>query len=124
MNQSRISAWRWGNRNKLVMDHPLGQSGVLEKILSLGRFEHSGGPGAIDALTRTEGPSMRLVADLSGWDHSYMEITTGESGQLGSEHYSDQFRAWLAGKPLAAPFSAEAVKRAAAHTLSFEPSGH
>jgi penicillin amidase len=124
MNDSAISAWRWGIRNKLVMAHPLGQSGILEMILSLGRIEHSGGPGAIKALGRTEGPSMRLVADLSGWDHSYMEVTTGESGQLGSEHYSDQFHAWLEGKPLASHFSEEAVQRATVHTLRLGPIRH
>jgi penicillin amidase len=124
MNQSDITAWTWGNRNKLFMAHPLGQSSLLAKIFSIGPIAHSGGTGCIDALGRTEGPSMRLVADLSDWDRSFMEITTGESGQLGSEHYSDQFPSWLAGKPLPAPFSGAAVERAAVHTMHFEPVGH
>ncbi len=124
MGGSDINSWTWGNRNKLLMVHPLGQSGILAKIFSIGPVAHAGGPGCIDALGRTEGPSMRLVADLSNWDNSFMEITTGESGQLGSEHYSDQYPSWLARKPLAAPFSDAVVQRVTAHTLLLEPSGH
>ncbi len=124
MNQSDISAWRWGNRNKLFMTHPLGQSGLLARVFSIGPVAHSGGSGCIDAIGRTEGPSMRLVADLSDWDHSFMEITTGESGQLGSEHYSDQYPSWLAGRPLRAPFSDAAVQGTVVHTLRLQPTGH
>jgi penicillin amidase len=124
LNQPDISAWRWGARNKLFMVHPIGQSGILARVFSIGPVEHDGGPGCIDALGRTEGPSMRLVADLSDWDRSLMEITTGESGQIGSEHYTDQYPAWLAGKPLQAHFSDADVQRAAVHTLRLEPAGH
>ena len=125
MKTSDISAWRWGDRNRVFMAHPLGQSGAsLPELFSLGPSEHSGGPGCINATGRSEGPSMRLVADLSDWDKSFMEITTGESGQLGSEHYSDQYPSWLAGKPLSAPFSDAAVQRATVHTMRLQPVGH
>jgi penicillin amidase len=124
MKTSDISAWRWGERSKVFMGHPLGQSGAFAKVFSLGPSEHNGGPGCINATGRSEGPSMRLVADLSDWDKSFMEITTGESGQLGSEHYSDQFASWLAGRPLAAPFSDASVQRETVHTLRLEPAGH
>jgi penicillin amidase len=123
LNQADISAWRWGARNKLFMVHPIGQSGILAKAFSIGPVEHDGGPGCIDALGRTEGPSMRLVADLSDWDRSFMEITTGESGQLGSDHYSDQYPSWLARKPLLAHFSDADVQRSTVHTLRLEPAG-
>jgi penicillin amidase len=124
MNQTDISAWTWGNRNKLLMAHPLGSSGILARIFSIGPVAHAGGPGAIDALGHTEGPSMRLVADLSNWDNSFMEITTGESGQLGSKHYSDQYPAWLARTPLPAPYTDAAVQRVTAHILRLEPAGN
>jgi penicillin amidase len=124
MNQREISEWTWGNRNKLLMTHPLGSSGILARIFSIGPVAHAGGPGCIDALGHSEGPSMRLVADLSNWDNSFMEITTGESGQLGSEHYSDQYPFWLARTPLPAPFSDAAVQRTTVHTLRLEPSVH
>jgi penicillin amidase len=65
-----------------------------------------------------------MVADLSNWDNSYMEIVTGESGELGSDHYRDQFPAWFAVQPLPAPYSDAAVTQAAAHTLRFVPMPH
>jgi penicillin amidase len=91
-----ISNWRWGKRNALFMPHALGQSGILAKLFSIGPVDQSGAPGCIRAMGTNHGPSMRLVADLSDWDHSYMEITTGESGQVGSPHYRDQFTDWFA----------------------------
>ncbi len=116
-----ITSWRWGKRNALFMAHALGQSGILAKYLSLGPFDQSGAPGCIKAMGPNYGPSMRLVADLSDWDRSFMEITTGESGQPASSHYADQFPVWFAGDPLPAPFTAAAVDRATAQTLRLVP---
>jgi penicillin amidase len=118
-----ISTWQWGERNKLFMAHPLGQTGILARLLSIGPMEQSGAPGCIRAMGTNHGPSMRLVADTSDWDRSLMEITTGESGELGSEHYSDQFPSWFAGKPLPAPFSPAAVQKTVVHTLQLMPAG-
>lgn len=119
-----ISTWRWGQRNKLFMAHALGQTGILARFLSIGPFEQSGSPGCIRAMGPTYGPSMRLVADLSDWDRSLMEITTGESGEIGSEYYADQFPSWFAAKPLPAPFTGAAVKQVTQHTLTLQPPGH
>ncbi len=122
--RSDPSTWQWGKRNELFMAHPLGQTGILARLLSIGPVEQSGAPGCIKAMGSTHGPSMRMVADTSDWDRSFMEITTGESGVVGSAHYADQFPAWFAGKPLPAPFSAAAVQHATVHTLHLMPPGH
>ena len=37
-----ISAWQIGKINALTMNHPLGQSGILHRILSIGPLEQSG----------------------------------------------------------------------------------
>lgn len=119
-----ISTWQWGPRNELFMAHPLGQKGILAHMLSVGPMVQSGSPGCIKAMGISHGPSMRLVADTSDWDRSFMEITTGESGELGSEHYLDQFPLWFAGKPIPAPFSAAATQKAIVNTLHLTPAGH
>jgi penicillin amidase len=64
---------------------------------------------------------MRFVADLSDWDKSIMLITTGESGQLGSSHYSDQFPLWYAGQEILGPFSDQAEVVARRHLLTLKP---
>jgi acyl-homoserine lactone acylase PvdQ len=50
-----------------------------------------------------------------------MLITTGESGQLGSGHYSDQFSSWFDGKAIFAPFTDDAESAARKHTLTLKP---
>jgi penicillin amidase len=64
---------------------------------------------------------MRFVADLSDWDNSILLITTGESGQLGSSHYSDQFTYWYTGKEILGPFSDQAELAARRHLLTLRP---
>jgi penicillin amidase len=119
--QSDISTWTWGKRNALFMAHTLGQTGLLARIFSIGPIEQSGSTGCIKAMGPSYGPSMRMVADTSGWDHSLMEITTGESGQVSSDYYRDQFPEWFGGRAIVAPFSGAAVQHATAHTLRLMP---
>ena len=123
-NNGDISTWKWGEQNYLLMAHPIGQSGILRRILSIGPMPQDGATDVVKAAGHSFGPSMRFVADLSNWDSSFMEITTGESGQYGSAHYRDQFESWFTGKPLPAPFSASAVTAATASTLRLVPMGH
>ena len=121
MRQSDISTWTWGKRNALFMAHALGQTGFLAKIFSIGPIEQSGSTGCIKAMGPTYGPSMRMVADTSNWDQSLMEITTGESGQVSSDNYQDQFPEWFAGRGMPSQFSDAAVQRATTHTLRLLP---
>ena len=67
------------------------------KIPSIGRYFNigpiwmSGSPTSVKQTTRRLGPSMRFVADLSDWEQSLNNITTGESGRFLSGHYKDQW---------------------------------
>jgi penicillin amidase len=119
--ETDISKWTWGTRNALFMAHTLGQSGFLAKIFSIGPMAQSGSAGSIKAMGTTFGPSMRMVADASDWDKSLMEITTGESGQVSSDNYRDQFPEWFAGRSIVAPFSDAAVRSGTSHTLRLAP---
>ena len=66
---------------------------------------------------------MRIVADLSNFDNSLMEITTGESGEYASPYYRDQFPEWFAGRGIAAPFTDSAEDAVRAHRLLLLPPG-
>ena len=70
---------------------------------------------------RSIGPSQRSVADLADWDNSLMNLPAGQSGQLLSPHYRDQFPAWFSGRGIAAPFSDAAVEKARQHRLVLKP---
>lgn len=119
--QTDISKWTWGKRNALFMAHAIGQTGFLARIFSIGPIEQSGSTGCIKAMGPTYGPSMRMVADTSDWDRSLMEITTGESGQVSSDYYQDQFPEWFASRAIPAAFSEAGVQRATSHTLRLQP---
>ena len=57
----------------------------------------SGSPTTVKQITRRLGPSMRMIVDLGDLDHSFENITIGESGQILSRHYSDQWNAYYYG---------------------------
>jgi penicillin G amidase len=111
----------WGQMHRLEIYHPLGESGFLRRIFSIGPLEQGGSLDTVRAMGYQHGPAMRFVADLSNWDLSLMEIPAGESGQYASPHYRDQFDEWFAGRGIAAPFSAGAEERVRVHRLRIMP---
>ncbi len=115
--------WIWGRMHPIEIDHPMARSGILQRILSLGPLRGYGTVDTVDAIGHQHGPAMRFVADLSNFDNSLMEITTGESGQYGSAHYHDQFPEWLAGRGIPARFSDDAEQRASVEHLDLVPVG-
>ena len=117
----RVEDWVWKNFDSLDMFHPLGREGLLRAFLSITDKPQSGTVYSVRAATKTHGPAMRFVANPANWDDSILLITSGESGQLGSSHYSDQFSYWYEGKPILAPFSEAAEAKAKKHTLTLKP---
>ena len=113
--------WSWKRFNSLQMLHPIGRSGILKFLLSISDRPQSGTVYSVRAASKRHGPSMRFVANPVNWDQSIMVITTGESGQLGSEHYADQFSYWYEGKEILSPFGETAEKAARKHALTLEP---
>lgn len=118
---SRIEDWPWKRFDSLDMFHPLGREGFLKTVFSITGKPQAGTGFSPRAATPHHGPAMRFVANLANWDDSILLITAGESGQLGSSHYTDQFPYWYEGKPIAAPFSDAAEAATRKHTLTLEP---
>ncbi len=113
--------WAWKKFNSLDMLHPIGRTGILKSLLSITDKPQSGTGYSVRAAGKRHGPSERFVANPGDWDDSIVLITTGESGQLGSAHYTDQFSYWYEGKPIVLPFSDVAEKGARKHTLTLKP---
>jgi len=118
---ARMEDWQWKRFDSLEMLHPLGRKGWLKKLFSITGKPQGGTAFSPRAATRHHGPAMRMVASVGDWDNSLMVITGGESGQLGSRHYSDQFEYWYEGKPVVAPFSDAAEAAVRKHTLTLKP---
>ena len=117
----RIEDWRWKRFDSLDMLHPMGREGLLKAIFSISGKPQSGTSYSVRAATKTHGPAMRFVANLANWDESILLVPAGQSGQLGSSHYTDQFKYWYEGRPIYAPFSDGAEARARKHTLALKP---
>ena len=77
-------------------------------------------PEVSPAPHRTHRPLRRAVVpeDL---DRSVQNITLGESGQVFSPYYNDQFKAWYHGRSFPMLFSDEAVLKGTVHRLALVP---
>jgi len=117
----RPKDWPWKRFNSLQMLHPMGRAGILKLVFSISDKPQSGTIYSVRAASKSHGPSERFVANPANWDDSILLITSGESGQVGSSHYADQFSFWYEGKPIVLPFSDAAEKTTRKHTLTLKP---
>jgi penicillin G amidase len=122
VGSSDHKAWEWGKTIPLTFHHPLDVLPFMQRLLDVGPFPQMGMNTTVKATTMGHGPSMRLVADLADLDRSVNNITLGESGQVFSPYYKDQYQAWYTGHSFAMLFSDAAVEKGAVHKLVLEPS--
>lgn len=96
---SKLGRWDYGQYNRLEVDNPvLGKIPLIGSYFDIGPVPMSGSSTTVKQTTRRLGPSMRMVVDLGNLDDSVINITAGESGQVLSRHYMDQWDAYYAGK--------------------------
>jgi penicillin amidase len=117
----RPKDWPWKRFNSLQMLHPMGRTGILKLVFSISDKPQSGTIYSVRAASKSHGPSERFVANPANWDDSILLTTSGESGQVGSSHYTDQFSYWYEGKPIVVPFSDTAEKTTRKHSLTLKP---
>ena len=119
---SRLDSWRRGSEFPLEIQHPIfGRIPVLQRWAGPGTVEQSGGGLTVKQVGRSFGPSERMTADFADLDSSTLNIVTGQSGEISSPYYMDQWKAWYEGTTFTLPFSQPAVDRAATHTLQLAP---
>ena len=119
--ESNPEEWPWKRFNYLDVLHPIGREGVFKKLFSISGQSQSGTSWSLRAASRSHGPAMRFVANPADWDQSILLIPGGQSGQPGSEHYTDQYSYWFEGKPIYGPFSDAAEAKVRKHTLTLKP---
>jgi penicillin amidase len=115
------AAWRWGDTISLTFHHPLDVLPLAGRWLDVGPFPQPGTGTTVKQTTPRLGPSMRMVVDFSDVDHSLQNLTLGESGQVTSPYYRDQFSAWYDGSSFPMLFRDAAVEKGAVHKLTLEP---
>lgn len=106
--------WKYGDYLETTLQNPvLGRANWVKHVPTLGRYfrinigpvRMSGSPTSVKQTTKRVGPSLRFIADTSNWDHSMMNATLGQSGQIMSLHYSDQWEAYYTGRSFEQPFT-------------------
>ncbi|HLJ17878.1 MAG TPA: penicillin acylase family protein [Bryobacteraceae bacterium] len=96
---SNVKRWDYGFYNQLTIPQPvIGRLPLIGSYFNIGPVPMSGSSTTVKQTTRRLGPSMRMVVDFSRWDRSLQNITIGESEQVLSPHYRDQWDAYYAGR--------------------------
>ena len=113
-----LTNWQWGTMHKVTFKHAFsGDFSLLDKYINIGPNEIGGDGTTIDnteypfaesieeySMFRHDefdnvlGPSMRFIYDFANPDEFYLILTTGQSGNVMSDHYRDQNPLWLNGK--------------------------
>ena len=86
-----------------------------------GPSAQSGGSTTVRNVGPAFGPSERFTADLSDPDRTTLNVVLGQSGNVSSPWYMDQFPDWLRGTTYPLPFTPAAVQATTTHTLVLTP---
>lgn len=121
-----LARWKHGQVYPIDLEHPIfSKSAFLRALIHLptgtGVKPLSGDSSTVKQVGRTFGPSERFTADLSDFDRSTFNLVLGESGNLASPWFMDQWTAWYTGTTFPMPFTTPAVNAATRHTLTLQP---
>jgi penicillin amidase len=123
-----LKKWQWGEFSRVDIRHPIFGSmptpplPFLQHLVGPGDHPQNGnGSLTVKAAGKTFGASERMTTDFADLDSSTLNIVVGESGQVFSTHYLDQWPAWYSGKTFKLPFSANSVEQSAVHKLVLKP---
>jgi penicillin amidase len=109
---SDVAGWRWGRAQLLQLAHPLlsrlrGFNGVWGAWMRIGPAPLGGSPTTVSQVNGRVGASMRMAVDWGAPEESFLNLVTGQSAQVLSSHYKDQWDAYYQGARLPFPYSDE-----------------
>ncbi len=96
---SDIATWQWEKLNHVEFKHVLGKFFPLKQIFNLGPYSVAGGTNQVNAMGSVKydlsfdvfyGPAARRLIDYKDPTKSWGVLPTGNSGNRGSKHFSDQ----------------------------------
>ncbi len=127
---SDVKDWQWGQLHTVTFKHAFaGISWILDEVVNIGPYEISGDGTTIfnteyafyqsiennpvfhhNPFDCELGPSMRFIYDFAKPDEFYLILTTGQSGNIFSDHYKDQTELFLEGKYMKIKTDIESIK--------------
>jgi penicillin G amidase len=120
----------WGELHRVRFAHPLARIPGLEELFVAAEHElggdeqtvaQAGFDGRGGGFEAAVVPSWRAVYDLADLDRSAGVLTTGQSGNPASPHWSDQAPAWTGGELRLMPIGPAALEAAAVSALRLTP---
>lgn len=101
-----MNKWTWGKIHSLTFEHALGKKKLPAWIFNLGPFPVGGSHLTVNMrkylyeapYRANHGVSERMIVDLSNIGGSLRVLPTGESGNFGSPHHTDQIDLYLGGR--------------------------
>jgi len=100
--------WKWGKIHTLTHKHAFNSVAALRGVFNVGPFSVSGGSEVINNLhykldttgyfNVDGGPALRKITDFSDYENGVTVSPTGQSGNVMSNHYSDQAEMFATGK--------------------------
>ena len=113
-----IGRWQYGRWLRVRVDHPvIHQVPMIGTYFDIGPEPMSGSPSTPKQTTAALAPSMRMNADAGDWSRSLLNVTAGQSGQIFSPHYRDQWGAYYSARSFPMQFG----RVEARSTLEFRP---
>ncbi|MBT5078302.1 MAG: penicillin acylase family protein, partial [Candidatus Marinimicrobia bacterium] len=128
-----VEDWKWGKIHHAEFRHGMSVKAPLDKILNVGPYPIG---GDTDTVCQTAynpaapyhasewSPSIRLIMDVGEWDNSLMVSPPGQSGVLGSKHYSDMAEKWIEGEYIPMLWSRSKVEASAKKVFTLIPEGY
>ena len=111
--------WHYGDYLRIPINNPvLHEVPLVGKYFDIGPVPMSGSSTTVKQTTRALVPSMRMNADLGDWESSLLNIPIGQSGQILSSHYKDQWEDYYNARSYPMQFGKVDVKS----TLVFQAS--
>jgi len=113
-----LASWKYGDYATVQVSHPIfGKIPWLRRYASTARLPQSGNGITVKQVGGEFAPSERFTADFADLDQSTLNIVNGQSGNLFSPYFNDQFEAWYRGTTFRLSFKPETVESTAAHRL-------
>jgi len=110
--------WLYGKYMQLTITNPvIHKVPIVGKYFDIGPIPMSGSATTVKQTSFKLAPSMRMDADLGDWNRSLLNVQIGQSGQILSGHYRDQWKNYYDGRSYPMQFGNVEAKS----TLEFRP---
>jgi penicillin amidase len=124
------SEWAWGKIHQVEFQHSMAIKKPLGKVFNVGPYQIGGDTDTVHQSafnpsapyhTTSWCPSNRIIMDVGNWDACIGISPPGQSGILGSDHYSDMADLWLKGEYVPLYWSRKKVEETSEMKLVLKP---